>query len=202
MVPDDNSFGSKPGGLGGARGDRHRLRGPSRIDPKPPVRPLPAQRQAPVQPPPAVQTPKPVPEAPKIPQQPMAKKRVLFVCLGNSCRSQMAETFAKAYGSDILEVHSAGVSPATFIAPLTVKTLAERNLDIGDQFPKGLEITRRLPFDLVINMSGVPLVLAGMRVVEWPVPDPIGQKDTVYRAVADQLETRVMQLILELRNSR
>jgi arsenate reductase len=48
-----------------------------------------------------------------------SKKRVLFVCLGNSCRSQMAEAFARAYGSDVLEARSAGVSPSTIIQPLS-----------------------------------------------------------------------------------
>ena len=57
-----------------------------------------------------------------------AKKRVLFVCIGNSCRSQMAEAFARAYGADIMEAQSAGVNPATYIAPLTRQTLGERNL--------------------------------------------------------------------------
>ncbi len=128
-------------------------------------------------------------------------KRVLFVCIGNSCRSQMAEAFARAYGADIMDAQSAGVSPATMIAPQTKQTLAERNLNIDEQFPKGMDIIRRQPFDLVINMSGIPVTLPGARIAEWKVPDPIGQKDFVYRAVADQLEGLVMRLILELRNA-
>ena len=56
------------------------------------------------------------------------------------------------------------------------------------------------PFDLVINMSGIPVTLAGARIVQWAVQDPIGHKDTVYRAVADQLEGLVMRLIVDLRN--
>ena len=100
-----------------------------------------------------------------------------------------------------MEVQSAGVSPATMIAPLTQRTLAERNVSIGDQFPKGMDIIRRQPFDIVVNMSGIPVVLPGARVVEWKVPDPIGQNDSIYRAVADQLEALVMRLILELRST-
>jgi arsenate reductase (thioredoxin) len=113
----------------------------------------------------------------------------------------MAEAFARAYGGDIMDVQSAGVSPATMIAPLTKRTLAERNLNIDDHFPKGMDIIRRLPFDLLVNMSGIPVVLPGARIVEWVVPDPIGQKESIYRAVADQLEGLVMRLILELRNA-
>jgi len=130
------------------------------------------------------------------------KKRVLFVCIGNSCRSQMAEAFAKAYGSDVMEVQSAGVSPATTISPLTRHTLAERNLSIDGHFPKGLDLIRSQPFDMVVNMSGIPVVLPGARILDWVVPDPIGQRDEVYRAVATQLEGLVMRLILELRTER
>src|ERR1700682_6833223 len=99
MVPD---AGNKTP-AGGVRGARHRLRGPSRIEPAPPPKAAPLK---PVAAPPAV-----------------AKKRVLFVCIGNSCRSQMAEAFARAYGADIMEAQSAGVNPATYIAPLTRQTL-------------------------------------------------------------------------------
>jgi arsenate reductase len=183
VVPDDK-YGGKPGGVGGTRGERHRLRGPSRIDttapPSPPSQPI-----------------SPAPQ-----KTPAAKKRVLFVCIGNSCRSQMAEAFARAYGSDVMEVQSAGVSPATMIAPLTRQTLAERNLSVDGHFPKGLELIRRTPFDLVVNMSGIPLSVPGAHVLDWMVPDPIGQRDEVYRAVATQLETLVMRLILDLRTPR
>src|SRR5271165_2238746 len=66
-----------------------------------------------------------------------AKMRVLFVCIGNSCRSQMAEGFARAYGADVMAVQSAGLSPAVMVSPLTKTVLAERNIHIDDQFPKG-----------------------------------------------------------------
>jgi arsenate reductase (thioredoxin) len=130
----------------------------------------------------------------------IAKKRVLFVCIGNSCRSQMAEAFAQAYGSDVMEVHSAGLSPAAVIAPLTKVVLAEKNLRIEEQYPKGLDLASRQPFDIVVNMSGVPLDMTPARMVDWPVADPIGQKSEVYRDVASQIEALVMRLILELRS--
>src|SRR5947208_9628162 len=150
MVPDADN--KNP--AGGVRGTRHRLRGPSRIDPPVPKN-IPKKLSS---------TP-PAPAPP--PKSGPAKKRVLFVCIGNSCRSQMAEAFARAYGADIMEVQSAGVSPASYIAPLTKKTLGERNLTIDDHFPKGMDVMRRQPFDLVINMSGIPVALHGARVIEW-----------------------------------
>ncbi len=170
MVPD--ASGKIPSGV---RGARHRLRGPSRIDPVPPA---------------AISGPA------------AAKKRVLFVCIGNSCRSQMAEAFAEAYGADIMEVQSAGVSPATYIAPLTKQTLAERNLNIDDHFPKSVDSLRGQPFDVVLNMSGTPLPMPGAHVVDWIVPDPIGQSEAYYRTVATQIEGLVMRLILELRTAK
>ena len=129
-----------------------------------------------------------------------AKKRVLFVCIGNSCRSQMAEGFARAYGSDVLTALSAGVSPAATIAPLTRQVLSEKNIRIDDHFPKGLEAVAREPLDIVVNMSGEPLRLAAVRAVDWQVPDPIGREEQVYRSVAAQIEGLVMRLILELRS--
>src|SRR5271163_1254841 len=128
------------------------------------------------------------------------RKRVLFVCIGNSCRSQMAEAFARAYGADVADPSSAGLSPASIIAPLTRKVLMDRNIPIGDQYPKGMERALRQRFDVLVNMSGFPLVLGAERVVNWRVQDPIGHDEGVYRTVAAQIEEMVMRLILELRD--
>jgi arsenate reductase (thioredoxin) len=128
------------------------------------------------------------------------KKRVLFVCIGNSCRSQMAEAFARRYGSDVLEAESAGVYPATIVAPLTSQVLRERNIGIEGHFPKDLSVVLLEPFDLVVNMSGLPLEIPGADRIEWIVPDPIGQPEEVFRSVADQIESLVMRLILDLRS--
>jgi arsenate reductase (thioredoxin) len=135
-------------------------------------------------------------------EKPERKKRVLFVCIGNSCRSQMAEAFARAYGSDVMEPSSAGVAPATMIMPQTKRVLSEKNLNVDGQFPKSLQMVSSEPFDIVINMSGVKLTTPAAQVLDWPVPDPIGQSEEVYRSVATRVESLVMRLILELRNGR
>jgi protein-tyrosine-phosphatase len=114
----------------------------------------------------------------------------------------MAEAFARTYGGDVMTVQSAGLSPAMIIQPLTKAMLAERNVNVDGQFPKSLEMVLRQPFDLVVNMSGHPLPLAGTRVVDWAVADPIGQKEAVYRTVVGQIEGLVMGLILSLRSGR
>ena len=174
MVPPDEI---KPGN----RGDRPRMGG-GRV----------ARPQAPGH---IATQPGPTPAAPK-------KTRVLFLCIGNSCRSQMAEAFARAYGSDIMVAESAGLMPASIIAPLTRQVLAERNLSVNDHYPKGLEIAARESFDLVVNMSGQRVNLPDTRELAWPVRDPIGQPESVYRSVVQQIEGLVMGLILDLRSGR
>jgi arsenate reductase (thioredoxin) len=131
----------------------------------------------------------------------MAKKPVLFVCIGNACRSQMAEAFARAYGSDILTAHSAGLAPASGVPSLTRQTLSEKNIPSEGQFPKDLESFSGKSFDVVVNLSGEPLppAFGAARLIEWNVRDPIGENESVYRAVATQIEGLVMRLILELR---
>ncbi len=130
-----------------------------------------------------------------------AKKRVLFVCIGNSCRSQMAEAFARAYGSDAVIASSAGLNPASTISPLTRQVLLEKRIPIDDQFPKGMEMAAREPFDIIVNMSGLPVTIKSARALIWQVQDPIGYDEAVFRRVAGQVEELVMRLIIELRTS-
>jgi arsenate reductase len=194
MVPPDDL---KPNELRqGTRGNRHRMGGARSLQPKgsvssaagtPGAHDKPAARNK-------------LPALNKLAAR--EKVRVLFVCIGNSCRSQMAEAFARAYGSDVLVAQSAGLNPASIIAPLTRQLLAERNLNIEEHFPKGLEVVAREPFELVVNMSGNPMSLPGSRIVTWPVRDPIGQPEALYREVVQQIEGLVMGLILSLRNGR
>src|SRR5579871_1009678 len=102
---------------GGIRGGRPRLRGEA----KPRVDAVPRAEAA------TIGKAAPAGEAAtrSAPDPAAAKKRVLFLCIGNSCRSQMAEGFARAYGSDVMTPLSAGLSPAPIVAPLTKLTLAE-----------------------------------------------------------------------------
>lgn len=128
---------------------------------------------------------------------------VLFVCIGNSCRSQMAEGFARKYGSDVLAVWSAGLAPAPIIQPLTVEVMEQKNIDIRDQFPKSVHELELNAFDVIFNMSGVPLPAAVRAEVRaWNVADPMTQSEEVYVRVRDQIEGLVMQYILELRRGQ
>jgi arsenate reductase len=133
---------------------------------------------------------------------PPFKYRVLFICIGNSCRSQMAEGFARAYGSDVMLAASAGLSPAYMLAPDTVRAMDEKNIDLREQFPKSLKHLGRAQFDLFINMSGYelpPEIDTPVRV--WPVPDPVAEDYETHCQIRDEIENRVMALILELRRA-
>jgi arsenate reductase len=131
----------------------------------------------------------------------MERQEILFVCIGNACRSQMAEGFARHYGGNLVACSSAGMMPLLSVPALTRRVMLEKNIPIDDQYPKGIELFRRRNFDRIINMSGMamPSGILG-KVEEWVVGDPYGCSDGVYRQVRDHLEGRVMKLLLEMRN--
>jgi arsenate reductase len=133
---------------------------------------------------------------------PEVKKRVLFVCVGNACRSQMAEGFATTYGSDVMIVASVGLGPATSLAPDTIRAMDEKNIDIREQFPKALRHLGKAEFDLVVNMSGAYLPPQfGTRIVDWEVMDPVDLSYKEHCEVRDEIERQVMNLILEFRRT-
>ena len=130
-------------------------------------------------------------------------KRVLFVCLGNACRSQMAEAFARTYGSDVIVAASAGLTPALHVASDTIKAMNAKGIDLRDHFPKSLRHLGRSQFDLVINMSGMELPpIPGAQYREWDIPDPIFLKYPAHCEVRDEIEHMVMTLILDLRKEQ
>ena len=128
--------------------------------------------------------------------------KVLFVCIGNSCRSQMAEGFALRYGQDVMEVASAGLAPATMVAPLTAKAMLDsKGIDLSGQWPKSVfDVTG--DFDVIINISGqlLPPSITAPDIRAWAVHDPVLDDETVQLEVANKVELLVQQLILELRN--
>jgi|ERR1700678_3967518 arsenate reductase len=117
----------------------------------------------------------------------------------------MAEAFARAYGSDVLEAQSAGLAPALAVAPLTHVVMLEKDIDLGDFYPKEMGRIQDSvdSADLIINMSGYELQLKNpVPVEEWDVPDPIGEPEDVFREVRDEIERRVLVLIQTLRSRK
>ncbi len=128
------------------------------------------------------------------------KPRVLFVCLGNACRSQMAEGFARACGEGLWDVESAGLMPTTIIAPLTRQVMEEKKVSIEEQFPKGLDEVNLAEFDLIVNMSGFEFpVKVETPVREWRVDDPMGRGEKKFRKARDEIEKLVLELAKEAR---
>lgn len=130
-------------------------------------------------------------------------RKVLFLCIGNSVRSQMAEGFARKYGSDVMEAASAGFAPASIVQPLTKKVMEAKNISLETHFPKDLEHVPLSGFDLIVNISGrkLPSRMA-VEVREWTVDDPMGKSEEEFVAARDQIENLVMRLILDLRKSK
>jgi arsenate reductase len=133
------------------------------------------------------------------------RKRVLFLCLGNACRSQMAEGFARSYGSDVMIPASAGLRPASGMVDDTIHAMEERGINIRDHFPKTIRHLGRVPFDLVINMSGFTIPEGETGSAEertWDVEDPVTLSYEAHCTIRDQIETLVMRLILDLRRDQ
>ena len=129
----------------------------------------------------------------------MNRKRVLFVCVENSNRSQMAEAFARVHGGDGIEAMSAGSKPSGMINPKAVRFMAERRYDLAEHASKSLsEVSGE--FDAVVTMGcgdDCPWVPAKRR-EDWALPDPKHMDDDGYRAVRDEIERRVRALLAAL----
>jgi protein-tyrosine-phosphatase len=114
----------------------------------------------------------------------------------------MAEGFARAYGADVLVPASAGMAPAMTVPSNTIRAMEEKNIDIRDHFPKSLRHLGRAEFDLVVNMSGMFLPpTVGGHVVDWEVADPVLMDYSEHCEIRDEIEQRVMKLVLELRRA-
>lgn len=126
--------------------------------------------------------------------------RVLFVCVENSNRSQMAEGFARARGGAHVDAHSAGSKPSGQINPRAIAFMAERGVDVGTQRSKSLQEIDAAPFDAVVTMGcgdACPWIPAARR-EDWALPDPRHLADDEFRAVRDEIERRVVALLREL----
>lgn len=126
-------------------------------------------------------------------------RRVLFVCVENSNRSQMAEAFARLHGAGQVEALSAGSRPSGRINPKAIRFMAERGYDLTGHASKSLDEIEGA-FDAVITMGcgdNCPWVPARRR-EDWALPDPRDMDDDGYRAVRDEIEARVQALLASL----
>ena len=128
-------------------------------------------------------------------------KRVVFVCVENSNRSQMAEAFAHMHGGMRVEAHSAGSRPSGRVNPRAVEFMKEVGYDLTRHRSKALADFAAIEFDVVVGMGcgdqGCPLVRA-TRHEEWGIPDPKEMPAEQYREVRDLIERKVKQLLAGL----
>jgi arsenate reductase len=132
------------------------------------------------------------------------RTRVLFVCLGNSCRSPMAEGIAAHIASDVMEVSSAGLTALGRVQSLTRLTLANNGYPADALESKPLEAAHLDSADIVINMTGGPshsVSLDPTKVEDWNVEDPYGASAEIYQRVFEDIESRVVLLVGRVRKS-
>lgn len=131
------------------------------------------------------------------------RSKVLFICIGNACRSQMAEAIARHSASDVIEPSSAGLVPFGEIPATTRIVLDERGIASDGQTSKALREEDVSAADLVVNMTGrsgaVVFTEPRPPFEDWDVGDPYGLNLAVYREICDQIEVRVEDLARRLR---
>jgi protein-tyrosine-phosphatase len=125
---------------------------------------------------------------------------VLFVCVHNAGRSQMAAALLDAHAAGRVRALSAGSAPADQVNPAVVEAMAELGLDLPREFPKPLTTDAVQASDVVITMGcgdACP-VFPGKRYLDWALPDPAGQGVDAVRPIRDDIDRRVRALLTEL----
>ena len=128
------------------------------------------------------------------------KPTVLFVCVHNAGRSQMAAGFLRELGGEDVEVLSAGSAPKDTINPVAVAAMAEEGIDIASNTPKLLTVEAVRESDAVITMGcgdACP-IFPGKRYEDWKLEDPAGKGVESVRPIRDEIKGRIQQLIIEL----
>jgi protein-tyrosine-phosphatase len=130
----------------------------------------------------------------------MSKPTVLFVCVHNAGRSQMAAGYLRHLGGDRVEVLSAGSAPADAINPVAVQAMAEEGIDIAGEQPKVLTTDAVKTSDVVITMGcgDTCPFYPGKRYEDWVLDDPAGQGIEAVRPIRDEIRRRIQTLLDEL----
>jgi arsenate reductase len=130
----------------------------------------------------------------------MSKPEVLFVCVHNAGRSQMAAALLDHHARGSVRVRSAGSQAADRLNPAVVAVMAEVGIDIAREFPKPLTTDAVMSADVVITMGcgdACPIYL-GKRYLDWALDDPAGQSLVVVRRIRDEIDARVRELLKDL----
>lgn len=130
-------------------------------------------------------------------------KKVLFVCIENSCRSQIAEGFAKALGKNVIEAYSAGSRPSGKVNPTAIQVMREIGIDISGQKSKGFLELPVKEFDYVITLGCqdiCPFVPANEH-IEWQISDPKDKGIDFFRKVRDEIKSEVEKIIQNVKEA-
>lgn len=132
------------------------------------------------------------------------KKKILFVCVENSNRSQMSQAFARIHGGDSIEAYSAGSKPSGKINPKAIESMKELGYDLSGHHSKSLEeVKSDAPFDAVVTMGcgdACPWMPA-KQFIDWNIPDPREMEKEEFRNVRDLISEKVKSLIQDLNKS-
>lgn len=127
-------------------------------------------------------------------------KNVLFVCVENSCRSQMAEAFGKIHGKGKITVYSSGSKPSGVVNPKAIASMAEIGYDLSQHHSVGLDELPQIKWDYAITMGcgdECPMIMADNR-EDWGLPDPKHMEPEQFAKVRDIIEQEVLDLIQQL----
>jgi arsenate reductase len=125
------------------------------------------------------------------------KKKVLFVCVENSCRSQIAEAFAHIHGGDEIEAYSSGSRPSGVVNPKAIETMREIGYDLSTHSSKSLDEIPDVTYDFVATMGcgdECPFIRATVR-EDWQIPDPKHMPPEEFRQVRAEIERRVKGML-------
>ena len=131
------------------------------------------------------------------------KPSVLFVCVHNAGRSQMAAGWLRHLAGDRVDIRSAGTEPADQINPVGIQAMAEVGVDITDQTPKGLDWDTAQASDIIVTMGcgDTCPVFPGKRYEDWKLDDPAGQPIETVRHIRDDIRSRIEALVAALPTS-
>lgn len=131
-------------------------------------------------------------------------KRILFVCVENSCRSQIAEAWANSLGKDVVESYSAGSKPSGLVNPMSMAVMIEVGIDISKNRSKGFDDIPVRSFDYAITLGcgdKCPFVSAKDH-VEWKIDDPKGKGIEAFRKTRDEIKKKVVELLDKIDKER
>lgn len=129
------------------------------------------------------------------------KKKILFVCIENSNRSQMSQAFAKMLGGENIEAYSAGSKPSGIVNPKAIAAMKELGYDLSQHDSKSLEEVKAIaPFDAVITMGcgdACPWMPA-KKFMDWQIPDPKHMEPAAFNEVRDLIKRKVEELLASI----